>query len=458
MAKYLLATPGRLSWRHLLLLALLLCPARADAQEPEVVDGVVAIAGDSVILRSEVQERLLQMRASGAPMPEDPAGIMQLQDEIVESLINEQLLLQAAESDTTIFVSDEELEVIVQQDLDERMRNVGGMGQMVALLSEQGLNLISYREMLKEQARRQRLQSLWVGRRRADIGPIVVTEGEVRAFIDAQRDQLPKRPASIIFRQVLVRSEPSDSTREAARLEAERLLGLINEGEDFEELARRYSGDPSSAAQGGDLGWFPRGRMVREFEDAAFGMFQEGQVSDVVETDFGAHIIRVDRISLGERRARHILITAETNAADEAAAQVLAGEILERARAGESMRALHEEYGYKAQPPLDSLQIFTPQLGSLPPDTWPRSGPRRTGTSSAPSSSTTVARCSRWSRFSRRGPRATTPTTICGPAWRISCARRRCSTRSLKSCVPGRMSSFAHERLRLSFRCVAYRD
>ena len=358
--------------RGLLVVALLALPAPTLAQQPaaslpEVVDGIVAIAGDSVVLRSEVQERLLQMRAGGAPMPEDPAGIMRLQDEIVESLVNEQLLLQAAQSDTTIVVGEEELEAIVQQDLDERMRNVGGMGQLVTLLGEQGLNLIGYREMLKEQARRQRLQSLWVGKRRADIGPIVVTEAEVREFIDAQRDQLPKRPASIIFRQVLVRAEPSDSTREAARLEAERLLELITAGEDFEELARRYSGDPSSAAQGGDLGWFPRGRMVREFEDAAFGMFQEGQVSDVVETDFGAHIIRVDRISLGERRARHILITADTNPADEERAQTLAGEILERARAGESMRALHEEHGYKAQPPLDSLQVFTPQLGSLPP-------------------------------------------------------------------------------------------
>ena len=371
MPKLSLPIPGRAWSRILLVLTLFLFPAAARAQQPgslpEVVDAIVAVAGDSVILRSEVQERLLQMRAGGAPMPEDPAGIMQLQDEIVESLVNEQLLLQAAESDSTIMVSDEELEVIVQEDLDERIRNVGGMGQLVALLNEQGLNLISYREMLKEQARRQRLQSLWVGRRRADVGPIVVTEGEVREFIDAQREQLPRRPASIIFRQVLVRAEASDSTREAARMEAERLLELINQGEDFGELARRYSRDPSSAAQGGDLGWFPRGRMVREFEDAAFDMFQEGQVSGVVETDFGAHIIRVDRISLGERKARHILITAETNAGDEGEAEALAGEILERARAGESMRALHEEYGYDAQPPLDSLQIFTPQLGSLPP-------------------------------------------------------------------------------------------
>ena len=371
MVKLSLPTPGRPLSRCFLAIVLVLSPGLARAQQPgsvpEVVDGIVAIAGDSVILRSEVQERLLQMRASGAPMPEDPAGIMQLQDEIVDGLITEQLLLQAAQSDSTIVVSDEELEAIVQEDLNERVRNVGGPAQMQTLLSEQGLNLISYTQMLREQARRQRLQTLYMGKRRADMGPVVVTDTDVREFIDAQRDQLPKRPASITFRQVLVRAEPSDSTREAARLEAERILGLVNEGEDFEELARRYSQDPTSRTQGGDLGWFPRGRMVREFEDAAFGMFQEGQVSNVVETEYGAHIIKVDRMSLGERKARHILITAETTEADQEAARILADQILERARADESMKALHEEYGYRAQPPLDSLQIFTPQLQSLPP-------------------------------------------------------------------------------------------
>lgn len=374
MAKLSFPDSNRFFSRCFIALALLF-PASAHAQQPapapaalpDVVDAIVAIAGDSVVLLSEVQERLLQLRASGTSMPEDPAGIMQLQDEIVNALINEMLMLQAAESDSTILVSEEELEAIVQEDLNERMRNVGGIGQLQTLLSEQGLNLISYREMLKEQARRQRLQTLFVGKRRADMGPMVVTESDVRAYIDAQRDQLPKRPASITFRQVLVRAEPSDSTREAVRLEAERLLGLVNAGEDFEELARRFSKDPSSAAQGGDLGWFPRGRMVREFEEAAFAMFQEGQVSEVVETEYGAHIIRVDRISLGERKARHILITAETTPGDEESAEVLAGQLYEQALAGESMKALHEEFGYKAQPPLDSLQIFTPQLQSLPP-------------------------------------------------------------------------------------------
>ena len=395
MVKLSLPTPGRPLSRCFLAIALVLSPGLARAQQPgsvpEVVDGIVAIAGDSVILRSEVQERLLQMRAGGAPMPEDPAGIMQLQDEIVDALINEQLLLQAAQSDSTIVVSDEELEAIVQEDLNERVRNVGGPAQMQTLLSEQGLNLISYTQALKEQARRQRLQTLYMGKRRADMGPVVVTDTDVREFIDAQRDQLPKRPASITFRQVLVRAEPSDSTREAARLEAERILGLVNEGEDFEELARRYSQDPTSRTQGGDLGWFPRGRMVREFEDAAFGMFQEGQVSNVVETEYGAHIIKVDRMSLGERKARHILITAETTEADQEAARILADQILERARAGESMKALHEEYGHRAQPPLDSLQIFTPQLQSLPPGYVTGIGSAANGTWSARSSSRIAA-------------------------------------------------------------------
>ncbi len=88
--------------------------------------------------------------------------------------------------------------------------------------------------------------------------------------------------------------EPSDSAKALARAKAEAILDSIRGGADFEEMAKRYSQDPGSAENGGDLGWFRRGQMVREFEDAAFAL-PDGAVSDVVETEFGYHIIKVER-------------------------------------------------------------------------------------------------------------------------------------------------------------------
>ena len=98
---------------------------------------------------------------------------------------------------------------------------------------------------------------------------------------------------------------------DSARAEARALLEGVREralaGEDFAELAGTYSQDPGSAQNGGDLGWFRRGRWVTELEDAAFALL-EGGISDVFETDYGFHIVLVERIRYSERKARHIVI------------------------------------------------------------------------------------------------------------------------------------------------------
>src|SRR4030095_2016686 len=88
-------------------------------------------------------------------------------------------------------------------------------------------------------------------------------------------------------------------TKPQARAKAEDILKRLKAGEDFVALAKQYSTDPGSKENGGDLGWFGRGRMVPEFEKAAFAL-QPGQRSEVVESPFGFHIIRVDERRTGD--------------------------------------------------------------------------------------------------------------------------------------------------------------
>src|SRR5690606_3914359 len=99
----------------------------------------------------------------------------------------------------------------------------------------------------------------------------------------------------LTFRQVVVAPTASDSAKAAARAEAEALVDSIIAGRDFAELATRHSDDIGTASVGGDLGWFRRGQMVKEFEDAAFAI-PAGRVSRVVETVFGYHVIKVERV------------------------------------------------------------------------------------------------------------------------------------------------------------------
>jgi parvulin-like peptidyl-prolyl isomerase len=101
-----------------------------------------------------------------------------------------------------------------------------------------------------------------------------------------------------------------------AEAKANEVLAKVNAGEDFGELAKTYSADFASGQNGGDLDWFGRGVMVKEFEDAAFAL-KKGKVSGLVRTNFGFHIIKVDDIELKDNevsrvRARHILIPAAT--------------------------------------------------------------------------------------------------------------------------------------------------
>jgi len=127
----------------------------------------------------------------------------------------------------------------------------------------------------------------------------------------------------VSFRQIVIKPVPDSAARRIAQMQAESLMVALRRGGDFAAAAKRFSDDSASAAQGGELGWFRRGVMVKEFEDMAFHL-RPGEISPVVETPFGFHIIKVERTQPAEILARHILIMPEISAAQVALARQLA--------------------------------------------------------------------------------------------------------------------------------------
>ena len=215
-----------------------------------------------------------------------------LQRDILDQMLGEQLIVQAALKDSTILVDELELDDMVSQDIQQRSSSFeGGSGAFQQALEEQGWTLASYREFVRGQARQQRLYQQYLAKRSRDLAGIIVEESEIREFFEAQKDRMGERPPSVEFTQIVVLSSPSDSSKELARIEAERVRQLAVEGEDFEDLARRFSQDPGSKDEGGDLGWFRRGAMVEEFEAAAFAL-RINEISQPVESAFGFHIIK----------------------------------------------------------------------------------------------------------------------------------------------------------------------
>lgn len=325
----------------------LAAPAAAQVPAPspggaEVVDRVVAVVGDTVLLLSDVQAELAQLQAAGR-LPADPAGREAAGREIMESRVNDLLLLEAAQ-DAGIEIAADELNETVEQNLTAVRRQFPSEQEFVAALAGSGRTLEQYREELAAQQRSQLMIQRFVAQRLRNRARPLVTEEQIRTAFEAQRAALGTRPATVTLQQVLVEPQPTDSARAAARAEAEDVLRQLVEGGDFEVLARRFSDDPGSAEHGGDLGWFKRGRMVPEFESVAFAL-RPGSVSQIVETDFGFHIIKVEKARGGERQARHILIRPEVTEADIARARVRADSVATAVRGGASVSVLARQYG-----------------------------------------------------------------------------------------------------------------
>jgi len=340
--------------------------AQVATDDRNVVDRVVAVVGDSVILMTQLQEEVQRMRLSNpSAVPSDEAGLRALQRQILDTFVSRLLVLQAASKDTLITVDEDRVQEIVTQELAQRaQRFAGGQPQLQAQLAREGLTLAQYRDILASQVREDQLQQMYVQRHLEGAAPVEVSEQELREAFTASAGQLQNRPRLLSFEQVVMAPTPSDSAKAAAKARAQAILDSIRAGGDFEALAKAHSDDPGSAESGGDLGWFRRGAMVKEFEDAAFAL-AEGQVSDVVETEFGYHIIKVERARQGERKGRHILVRASLGPGDVERARVRADSVVAMARAGTSMTELFERYSDPLAP--DTLTVSYDQLSQLPP-------------------------------------------------------------------------------------------
>ncbi len=150
--------------------------------------------------------------------------------------------------------------------------------------------------------------------------------------------------------------KPSEADRAAAKQKAEAVLAEAKEGKDFAELAKKYSQDPGSAQTGGELGWFGKGKMVADFENAAF-KGEKGKVyPEIVDTQFGYHIIKVEdkNEAKNEVKAAHILIMVEASDKTKSEIKAKADKIVADAKAGKSMTELA-----KANSELQNKELFT---------------------------------------------------------------------------------------------------
>jgi peptidyl-prolyl cis-trans isomerase SurA len=348
---------------------LFLIPSPVDGQQTpqtiNLVERVVAVVGDSIISMTELDESLLQMEARGWTRPTGAVELLEARLTVLDQLINQQLILQDAAKDSLLEVSEEELEDRVQQQIDGQIRNFGTLARLQQVLAEQSMTMALYREQQKNLIRSQLLQERYFAKRGQSEAGIVVTEEEARTYFNDNPDLIPDRPTTILFESIRLQPEPSDAAKAEALAEADSVLGLLGNGEEFAELARRFS-DDGSASGGGELGWSRQDDFVEEFADVAFEI-PPGVVSPPVETQFGYHLILVERVRGGERRVRHILFQPAITTGEVEANDARAESFADRLRAGETMSDLGQEAD-TVDLPLDAIAQTSRELATAMED------------------------------------------------------------------------------------------
>jgi peptidyl-prolyl cis-trans isomerase SurA len=323
------------------------------------VDRIAAVVGDRPILWTEVMEEINERRARGLQVPPGDSAQMALARSVIEEMIDEEVIVQRALRDTAVHVTDLEVTSAAEAQMKRVRSQFKSDLEFATALRNGGFGTPEeYRRWMNERARRNALQEKLFAKLRQEgkIVPVPVSEADVNEAFEKAKDNLPKRPATVTFRQLVIPARPSDAAKANAKAKADSIAIELRRGGDFEQIAKRESMDPSSKELGGDLGWHRRGAMVPEFERWMFAL-APGQLSPVVETTFGYHIIRVDRVQPGEVKARHILIRPAIDSSDIAAARLRADSVLAMWKAGTNFDTLAARY-HDSEEEKGSLQPF----------------------------------------------------------------------------------------------------
>ena len=206
-------------------------PAPTRPAASELVDRVVAIVGDSAIFHSDLLEHVIRLQANGAQVPQDSTELHTFRGQALNELAVHSLVVQAAAKDTLISVPDERVDEELQTAWDEQVRRLGSEEQLRQALASAGMTPAQYRADLRRQIFEAQLSQRYMQSQRGTSRVPPIEESEVRESFEFERTTFGRRPATISIRQVILLPQPSVLAREAARAEAERILGLLREGD-----------------------------------------------------------------------------------------------------------------------------------------------------------------------------------------------------------------------------------
>lgn len=279
------------------------------AQEKIMIDQVVAVIGNKMIKHSDIESQLNNMRAQGETI--DGTTYCKVLEQLMISKVYE----HQAELDSIEIPENE-----VEAELDLRIRFfTEQIGSKEKLEEFYGKSILAIKEEFRDMVQAQMVS----GRMESKITEEVkVTPSEVRKYFSLlNSDSLPLIPTEYEVFQIIKKPVVNQEQKDLIKTRLNEYRSRILKGERFSSLAVMFSEDPGSAQKGGETGFFGRGEMVSEFESTAFSL-KEGEISPVIETPFGFHILQLIERRGENVNVRHILLRPEANIEDLNRAQI----------------------------------------------------------------------------------------------------------------------------------------
>ena len=271
------------------------------AAQTSVIDKVVAVIDNEIILQSELDFQASIYASQRGMDPKSP----ELRTQILNSMIDEKLVYAQAELDS-IVVSDAEVAQRIEYQISVLKQQYGSEASIETMY---GMSIEKIKRELREDVRK----NLMVQRlREKNFAPVEASRREVEEFYMNYRDSLGMIPEKLRIYHIFRNPKTTDRLKTQYRDFAQAVLDSIKQGANFEEMAKKYSEDPGSKAYGGDLGFVKKGVFYPQFEAAAYAL-EVGQISDVVETPVGYHIIELLERRGESIHTRHILFKFKTD-------------------------------------------------------------------------------------------------------------------------------------------------
>ncbi len=335
--------------KSLLAAALLFSGGLLSAQ-PQLVDGVLAVVGKNIILKSDLDKAFQAQKKQNPELPLDQCVVF-------EDLLLEKLLLNQAELDS-VEVSDEEVQANIDRRIGVFIQQIGSQQRLEQYYGKSVIEIKDeMADLVRDQLTAQRmLQTI--------NGDVEITPSEVREFYNSiPRDSLPLINAEVEYAEITVFPEVSEAAKEEAINKLAEIKERIQNGSSFNTMAVLYSEDPGSSRNGGEYKGIKRGQFVKEFEAVAFNLGLN-EISDPFESEYGFHIVQLQRKVGQELDLRHILIKPKITPENLQAAQAKADSVRNLINEGQMTFAeAAEEFSDEEETKLNGGKVINPQKG-----------------------------------------------------------------------------------------------